>query len=69
MGELPIGIATTMDIQLQIMDLVVESAVTGDRKTALEALIIDPTIPDPATAEKILDEMLIAQADMLPQFK
>lgn len=69
MGELPTAIATTMDIQLQIMDLVVESAVTGDRKTALEALIIDPTIPDPTTAEKILDEMLIAQAELLPQFK
>ena len=69
MGELPSAIAATMDIQLHIMDLVVEAAVTGDRKTALEALIIDPTVPDPATAEKILDDLLLAQAELLPQFQ
>ncbi len=69
MGMLPVAIATTMNIQLHIMDLVVEAAMTGDRQTALEALIIDPTIPDPATAEKILDELLILEADLLPQFK
>ena len=68
-GELPSSIAAILDLQLHIMDLVVEAAVTGDRKTALEALIIDPTVPDPATAEKILDELLIAQAEFLPQFK
>ncbi len=69
MGDLPTAIAATMDLQLHIMDLVIEAAVTGDRKTALEALVIDPTVPDPATAEKILDELLIAQADLLPQFQ
>ncbi len=69
MGDLPSAIAATMDLQLHIMDLVIEAAVTGDRKTALEALIIDPTVPDPATAEKILDELLIAQAELLPQFQ
>ncbi|MFC1713530.1 alpha-glucosidase/alpha-galactosidase [Candidatus Poribacteria bacterium] len=69
MGELPSAIAATMDLQLHIMDLVIEAAVTGDRKTALEALIIDPTVPDPATAEKILDDLLLAQAKLLPQFQ
>lgn len=69
MGKLPSGIGATMDLQLHIMDLAVNAAVTGHRKTALEALIIDPTVPDPAAAEKILDEMLIAQAELLPQFK
>jgi alpha-galactosidase/6-phospho-beta-glucosidase family protein len=42
--------------------------VTGDRQAALEALIVDPNVPDPATAEKILDDMLVAQAEFLPQF-
>jgi alpha-galactosidase/6-phospho-beta-glucosidase family protein len=55
--------------QLDVMELNVEAAVTGDRQTALEGLIIDPLVPDPATAEKILDEMLVAQADYLPQFQ
>jgi alpha-galactosidase len=69
MGELPTAIASLMDRQLAVMDLNVEAAFTGDRQTALEGLTIDPLMPDPRTAEKILDEMLVAQADYLPQFK
>ena len=69
MGELPPAIAALMELQLRIMDLVVEAAVTGNRQAALEALIIDPTVPDPATAEKILDRMLVEEAELLPQFQ
>ena len=69
MGDLPPAIAAMMNLQLTIMDLNVEAAVTGDRQTALEGLMIDPLVPDPATAEKILDDMLVAQADLLPQFR
>jgi len=69
MGELPTPIAGLLELQLYIMDLVVEAAVKGDRKAALEALAIDPNVPSPDVAEKILDEMLIVQKDYLPQFK
>ena len=68
MGELPTAIAGILELQSYIMDLVVEAAVTGDRQAALEALIIDPTVPDPETAARILDEGLRLQADYLPQF-
>jgi alpha-galactosidase len=67
-GELPDAIAGLLELQLTIMDLVVDAAVLGDRQAALEALLIDPTVPDPDTAEKILDEGLRLQADYLPQF-
>jgi alpha-galactosidase len=69
MGELPPAIASLMNTQLDVMELNVAAAVTGDRQTALEGLILDPLVPDPEAAEKILDEMLIAQADYLPQFR
>lgn len=69
MGALPEAIAAMMELQLRIMDLVVEAAVTGSRQTALEALMIDPVIPNPQTAQAVLDEMLMAQADLLPQFQ
>lgn len=69
MGELPSAIAGILELQLCIMDLAVEAAVHGDRQAALEALIIDPTVPDPETAQKILDEGLRLQADYLPQFR
>ena len=68
MGELPHAIAGLLEHQLYIMDLVVKAAVEGDRQAALEALIIDPNTPSPDVAEKILDEMLIAQKEYLPQF-
>jgi len=68
MGELPPTITSLMNRQLDVMELNVEAAVTGDRQTALEGLLIDPLVPDPETAAKILDEMLIAQKDYLPQF-
>jgi alpha-galactosidase len=69
MGELPPAIAALMDLQLTVMEYNIEAAVTGDRQLALEGLMIDPLVPDPATADKILDEMLVAQADLLPQFQ
>ncbi len=68
-GDLPPAIAALMELQLAVMDLNVQAAVTGDRKTALEGLMIDPLVPDPATAARILDAMLQAQADYLPQFR
>jgi 6-phospho-beta-glucosidase len=54
---------------VRIIDLAVEAAVTGDRRTALEALMIDPLVPDPQTADNILEEMLVLQAELLPQFE
>jgi alpha-galactosidase/6-phospho-beta-glucosidase family protein len=69
MGDLPLAIAWLLERQLTIMDLNVEAAVTGDRRTALEGLILDPLVPDPAMAEKILDAMLVAQAEYLLRFQ
>lgn len=66
MGELPTAIAGILDLQTYIMDLVVKAAVEGDRKAALEALIIDPNVPSPDAAEKVLEEMLSLQAEYLP---
>jgi alpha-galactosidase len=67
-GDLPLPIASLMNRQLDVMDLNLEAAVTGDRKTALEGLALDPLVPNPDIASKVLDEMLIAQKDYLPQF-
>ncbi|MFA1550639.1 family 4 glycosyl hydrolase [Actinomadura chokoriensis] len=45
-----------------------EAAVTGDRRTALQALMAHPFVRSKHTAEKILDEGLAAHRDHLPQF-
>ncbi|WP_070329452.1 6-phospho-beta-glucosidase [Exiguobacterium aurantiacum] len=51
------------------MELCVEeAAVTGNYGLALQAFIINPLIPSGETAKRVLDELLIAHKDHLPQF-
>ncbi|MEK5499214.1 6-phospho-beta-glucosidase [Bacillus sp. FSL M8-0077] len=45
-----------------------EAAVTGDYETALVAMTINPLVPSDEIAKKILDEMLEAHREYLPQF-
>ncbi len=49
--------------------LAADAAVTGDRRTALQALMSHPFVRSKHTAEKILDEGLAAHRDHLPQFR
>jgi 6-phospho-beta-glucosidase len=48
--------------------LAVEAAVTGDREMALLALLAHPLIGDYAKAKALLDDMLAANQEFLPQF-
>ncbi|SEF89708.1 6-phospho-beta-glucosidase [Thermomonospora echinospora] len=48
--------------------LAADAAVTGDRRTALQALMAHPFIRSKHTAERILDEGLAAHREHLPQF-
>ena len=48
---------------------VCEAAVTGDYGLALQAFILNPLIRSGKTAQRILDELLIAHKKYLPQFK
>lgn len=67
-GELPAGLAALMRREIDIQELVVEAAVSGDRKVALQALLLDPHIHAWAQAEHLLDDLLRAHARYLPQF-
>lgn len=67
-GDLPRGIAAMLAQQVEIQELVVEAAVTGSRKAALQALLLDPVIHSHAQAEHTLDDLLRAHAAYLPQF-
>jgi 6-phospho-beta-glucosidase len=46
----------------------VEAGVTGDRKAALMAMMINPLVPSFEVAKALVDEMLEANRDYLPQF-
>jgi len=49
--------------------LAAEAAATGDRRLALQALMVHPFVRRKATAEAILEEGLAAHAAHLPQFR
>ncbi|MCX6649506.1 MAG: alpha-glucosidase/alpha-galactosidase [Candidatus Bathyarchaeota archaeon] len=68
-GELPQGLAAICNIQILIQNLVVDAAVHGDKKKALQALLADPVVQDNVAAEKAFNELLEAHRDLLPQFE
>jgi 6-phospho-beta-glucosidase len=49
-------------------ELTVAAATSGDRRTALRALIANPLVPDFATARDLLAAMLEANRGHLPRF-
>jgi len=69
-GPLPTAIAGVCNIAATVQDLTVEAAMKGDRKLALQALLMDPLTysMEIDTASKMLDEMLMAQKVWLPRF-
>jgi alpha-galactosidase len=66
---LPEPIAAMCGIQVAVADRAVEAGVHGDRRAALQALLLDPVIQSAAQAEAILEEMLDVHCDLLPQFR
>ena len=67
-GPLPRGIAGHLKKLVEMQELVVEAALTGDRRLALEALLMDPLVKEYSIAERMLDELLRAHKQYLPQF-
>jgi 6-phospho-beta-glucosidase len=67
-GELPVAVNGLVQ-QIKSFECVAcEAAVTGDYRTALVAMTINPLVPSDTIAKQILDEMLEAHKQYLPQF-
>ena len=64
----PPAITALFAQQIAIQDRAVEAALDGDRKAALQALLLDPVIPSYEAATHILDELLTVHAPYLPKF-
>ncbi|NKZ06650.1 family 4 glycosyl hydrolase [Actinomadura latina] len=69
MGPLPAPVRGLTQAIHAYERLASEAAVTGDRRTALQALMAHPFVRSKHTAGKILDEGLAAHRDHLPQFR
>jgi alpha-galactosidase len=67
-GPLPEAAAELCRRELVVAQLCVDSAVEGDRRKALQCLLLDPVITDIEIAKQILDDYLTAYKGYLPQY-
>jgi len=67
-GHLPAMTRGLIQSVKEYEELTIEAAVTGDRRTALQALVSHPLVPSFGVADELLNAILEANRDYLPQF-
>ena len=67
-GPLPEPVAELCRREIAVATLGVDATVTGDRRMALQALLLDPMVNDIDRARRILDDYLTAYRAWMPQF-
>ncbi|NBD23934.1 alpha-glucosidase/alpha-galactosidase [Paenibacillus glycinis] len=70
-GDLPLGCAAVCNVSISVQRLAVEAAVHGDDKLLRQAMMMDPLVGavcNPKEIWQMVDEMLVAQAQWLPQY-
>ncbi len=67
-GPLPEAISELCRRELEVVRLGVDASVNGDRRAALQCLLLDPVITDIGIAQCILEDYLNAYRRYLPQF-
>jgi len=65
---LPPGIAGTLATRLAWVETVVEAALEGSRRKFVQALVLDGAVTSIDVAERLADDLLVAQAEHLPLF-
>jgi len=71
-GDLPLGCAAICNSSVSVQRLAVEAAIHGDVDLLKQAAMMDPltgAVCNPYEISQMVDEMLIAQAKWLPQYK
>ncbi|SDZ23653.1 alpha-galactosidase [Evansella caseinilytica] len=71
-GDLPLGPAAVCNVSISVQRLAVEAAVHGDDRLLRQAFMIDPltgAVCNPPEIWQLVDEMLVAQEQWLPQYK
>ncbi len=71
-GDLPLGCAAVCNVSISVQRLAVEAAVSGDDQLLRQAFMMDPLVGavcNPPEIWQMVDEMLVATAKWLPQYK
>ncbi len=70
-GDLPLGCAAVCNNSISVQRLAVEAAVSGNDTLLRQAMMLDPltgAVCTPPEIWQMVDEMLVAQAEWLPQY-
>lgn len=70
-GDLPLGCAAVCNVSISVQRLAVEAAVHGDDLLLRQAMMMDPLVGavcNPNEIWQMVDEMLVAQSQWLPQY-
>lgn len=71
-GDLPLGCAAVCNASISVQRLAVHAAVHGDDQLLRQAMMMDPLVGavcNPPEIWQMVDEMLVAQAQWLPQYQ
>ena len=68
-GPVPEAFAAMMRTQFTIHAILTEAWRTRSRRLLLQALLLDPCVTGIGAAERMLDDMLVLQAEYLPKFE
>ncbi|MBT7164748.1 MAG: alpha-glucosidase/alpha-galactosidase [Victivallales bacterium] len=70
-GDLPMGCAAVCNVSINVQRLAVHAAVSGDDVLLRQAMMLDPltgAVCNPPEIWQMTDEMLVSQAEWLPQY-
>ena len=67
--DMPAGFGALLSNRVGVLDMTVEAVLTGSKKAALQALLVDPIVDSASAAEKTLDTILKFQSKYLGYLK
>lgn len=70
-GDLPLGCAAVCNVSISVQKMAVIAAIKGDENLLKQAMMMDPlvgAVMNPPEIWQMVDEMLVAQAQWLPQY-
>jgi alpha-galactosidase len=69
LGDLPPAVVPTLLHKLSSLDLIIEAALEGSRRKAVQAFLNDPHCTDMAAGEQLVHALIDAELAYLPRFK
>jgi alpha-galactosidase len=69
LGDLPQAVVPTLAHKISSLGLIIEAAMEGSRKKAVQAMVNDPHFCDIALADKVVNELINSELQYLPNFQ